>query len=98
MHQFILKTTRESITSNLEDIDALLDKLFLLVDPIKIFSAFWNKTGPYATVVEAVGKIELNSEDKADKHQDTTLHSTSYESPPSPHTHLDEPFEHRWAE
>lgn len=58
MQQFILKTTRESITSNLEDIDALLDKLFLLVDPIKIISALENKSGPYATVVDAVGKLE----------------------------------------
>ena len=57
MYQFILKTTRDSITSNLEDIDSLLDKLFLLVDPIKICSALSNKTGPYATVVEAVGKF-----------------------------------------
>jgi hypothetical protein len=95
MHQFILKTTRESITSNLEDIDALLDKLFLLVDPVKIFSALKNKSGPYATIVEAVGEIELDSEDTADKHQDTTLHSTSDESPPLRHTHPDEPSELR---
>jgi hypothetical protein len=74
MHQFILKTTRESITSNLEEIDALLDKLFLLVDPVKIFSALDNKSGPYATVVDAVERIQLDSEDIADRHQDTTLH------------------------
>jgi hypothetical protein len=59
MHQFILKTMRESIASNLEEVDTLLDKLFLLVDPIKIFSALSNKTGPYAAVVEAVGKFEF---------------------------------------
>lgn len=97
MHQFILKTMRESIASYLEEIDSLLDKLFLLVDPIKIFSALANKTGPYAAVVEAVGKFGLNSEDTADKHQDTTLHSTSDESPPLRHTHLDEPSELRWV-
>lgn len=96
MYQFILKTTRESITSNLEDIDSLLDSMFVLVDPIKIFSALSDKTGPYATVVEAVGKIQLNSEAIADKHQDTMLHSTSDESPPSHHTHLDESSELRW--
>jgi hypothetical protein len=71
-----LKTTKESITSNFEEIDALLDNLFLLVDPIKIFSALENKSGPYATVVEAVGKMELDLGDIPDKHQDMTLHST----------------------
>jgi hypothetical protein len=46
------------------------------VDPIKIFSALTNKSGPYATVVDAVGKIELDSEDMAGKDQDVTLPST----------------------
>ena len=96
MWQFILKNTRDSITSNLEEIDSLFDKLFLLVDPIKIFLALSNKTGPYVMVVEAVGEIQLNSEAIAEKYQDTTLHSTIDESPPLYHTYLDESSELRW--
>jgi hypothetical protein len=63
MQQFFLKVTKESLTNSLEQVDVLLDKLFLLAEPIKIFSALANKSGPYAAVLEAVGKLELDSED-----------------------------------
>jgi hypothetical protein len=73
MQQFFLKVTKESLTNNLEQVDALLDKLFLLVEPIKIFSALANKSGPYAAVLEAVGKLELDSEDPiSNESADTT--------------------------
>jgi hypothetical protein len=73
MQQFFLKVTKESLTNNLEQVDALLDKLFLLVEPIKIFSALANKSGPYAAVLEAVGKLELDSEDPiSNESTDTT--------------------------
>lgn len=51
------------------------------MDPIKIFSALTNKSGPYAPVVDAVGKIELDLEYIADKHEDTVFPSTSDEDP-----------------
>jgi hypothetical protein len=61
MEKFFLKETKKSLTSNLEQVDVLLDKLFLMVEPIKIFSALDNKSGPYVAVLETVGNLELDS-------------------------------------
>jgi hypothetical protein len=69
-----LKETKKSLTSNLKQVAVLLDKLFLLVEPIKIFSALDNKSGPHVAVLEAVGNLELDSGNPiSDESADTEL-------------------------
>jgi hypothetical protein len=88
MEKFFLKETKKCLTSNLERIDVLLDKLFLLVEPIKIFSALDNKSGPYVAVLETVGNLELDSGNPlSDESADTTL--LPYEEITTSHVDLD---------
>jgi hypothetical protein len=74
MEKFFLKETKKSLSSNLEQVDVLLDKLFLLVEPIKMFSALDNKSGPYVAVLETVGNLALDSGNPiSDESADTAL-------------------------
>jgi hypothetical protein len=74
MEKFFLKETKKSLSSNLEQVDVLLDKLFLLVEPIKMFSALDNKSGPYVAVLETVGNLALDSGNPiSDESTDTAL-------------------------